>query len=416
MFKGLYQLLMKRLGRKKKSADEDEQEEEIAAFSMNEGKPDQVFGVRREIVNGVGIFFIVIFCLAFIFATGDDEEEKVKETSPTISDADIASLKKPKNLPNDYETFVAQNQAANDEAAKQKSQDTRQQNTAPVTATTSAPIATTPIIPRNYSAVPIIPATTQRNESVAEKTKEPEKPKNDRYKSAISFSLGNNTIDETNNATPPTATKENTVTNSFAATQTATSAPVYAQPNAATINAGTTIPVRLITGINTDVEGQIKAEVLSDVYDSATRTKLLIPQGSKITGSYERGKAMGGRVPISFRQLIFPDGGSWTVAGNMVAVDGAGFTGIQGKVHHHTGQKISGGAIGAGIAALGSLAAGNTSSQDTYTAGQLASQGALANMITASSQMLTQAASIQDTVTVEPGYEFNVYVIENLSF
>ncbi len=62
------------------------------------------------------------------------------------------------------------------------------------------------------------------------------------------------------------------------------------------------------------------------------------------------------------------------------------------------------------------MAAGNTSSRDTYTAGQIASQGALASMITTSSQLLQQAANIQDTVTVEPGYEFSVYVTENITF
>ena len=400
MLKGVFQLLMKKLGRKKKDPEEKEKDEEIAAFSMNEGKPDQVFGVRREIVNGVGIFFIVIFCLAFIFATGDDEEETAKKPVQSASDADIASLKKPKDLPNDYETLAKQNQAAKEEAAK--AQPKPQEAQPRETLQTHAPAAVQ--IPRSYSAEPAIPVQAQ-------KSNEPEKPTNDRYKSAIAFALGGTTLGSTESVASTGQERSSGGTASPAS-----SAPTYAQPNGATINAGTAIPVRLLTGINTDVEGQVKAEVLSDVYDSATGTKLLIPQGSKLTGSYERSLANNGRVPVTFRQLVLPNGGSWTIGGNLIAMDGAGFTGIQGKVHHHTGRKISGGAIGAGIAALGSLAAGNTSSNDTYTAGQLASQGALASMITASSQLLTQAASIQDTVTVEPGYEFSVYVAENITF
>ena len=409
MLKGLFQLLMKKLGRKKK--DTEEKDEEIASFSMNEGKPDQVFGVRREIVNGVGIFFIVIFCLAFIFATGDDEEDTVKETTPTVSDADIASLKKPKNLPSDYETLAKQNQAAKEETAKAQSapQDTQPRETAAaqVSAPTTAPVQ----IPRNYSATPVIPAQPAKSNA-------PEQPQTDRYKSAIAFALGGTTLGNAENVANEAWQGEiaNGAVPTSVINQSVAVAPAYSQPNGATINAGTTIPVRLLTGINTDVEGQVKAEVLTDVYDSATGTKIIIPQGSKLTGSYESSKANNGRVPVSFRQLTLPGGGSWTIGSSLVAMDGAGFMGIQGKVHHHTGRKISGGAIGAGIAALGSLAAGNTSSQDTYTAGQIASQGALANMITASSQMLTQAANIQDTVTVEPGYEFNVYVTENISF
>ena len=408
MLKGLFQLLMKKLGRKKKDPEAQEKEEEIASFSMNEGKPDQVFGVRREIVNGVGIFFIVIFCLAFIFATGDDEEETVKESTPTVSDADIASLKKPKDLPNDYETLAKQNQMAKEEAAKAQSapQEAKPKETA--SAQTQAPAAVQ--IPRNYSAEPVIPVQAPKTNSA------PETTKNDRYKSAISFALGGTSLGNVESATSSAGQEGAVIGAASGANSPIVASPTYAKPNGATINAGTTIPVRLLTGINTDVEGQVKAEVLTDVYDSATGTRLLIPQGSKLMGSYESSKANNGRVPVTFRQLLLPDGGSWTIGGNLVAMDGAGFTGIQGKVHHHTGQKISGGAIGAGIAALGSLAAGNTSSSDTYTAGQLASQGALANMITASSQLLTQAANIQDTVTVEPGYEFSVYVAENITF
>lgn len=410
MFKGLFQLLMKKLGRKKKDPEAQEKEEEIASFSMNEGKPDQVFGVRREIVNGIGIFFIVIFCLAFIFATGDDEEETVKDNTPTVSDADIASLKKPKDLPNDYETLAKQNQAAKAEAAKAQTAQQDIKPKEPAAASASAPAPATAQIPRNYSATPVIPAQAPKTNSA------PEAPKNDRYKSAISFALGGTSFGGADSAASGSEGSGGQVGVASGNSASGSTAPSYAQPNGATLNAGTTIPVRLLTGINTDVEGQVKAEVLADIYDSATGTRLLIPQGSKLTGSYESSKANNGRVPVTFRQLLLPDGGSWTIGGNLIAMDGAGFTGIQGKVHHHTGRKISGGAIGAGIAALGSLAAGNTSSRDTYTAGQLASQGALASMITASSQLLQQAANIQDTVTVEPGYEFSVYVTENLTF
>ena len=184
MFKGLFQLLMKKLGRKKKDPEAQEKEEEIASFSMNEGKPDQVFGVRREIVNGIGIFFIVIFCLAFIFATEDDDEEVVKDNTPTVSDADIASLKKPKDLPTDYETLAKQNQAAKAEAAKAQTaqQDIKPKEPAVASAPTPAPAAAQ--IPRNYSAASVLPAQAPKTNSA------PEVPKNDRYKSAISFALG----------------------------------------------------------------------------------------------------------------------------------------------------------------------------------------------------------------------------------
>lgn len=159
------------------------------------------------------------------------------------------------------------------------------------------------------------------------------------------------------------------------------------------------------------------AQILTDVYDTATGTKLLIPQGSRLMGAYEKKSVTNGRVPINFTQLVLPNGGCWTISENIVAIDGAGYAGIKGKVNRHTGEKITAGAIGAGIAALGSLAAGNVSANNnTYTAGQIAAQGAVANLINSTAGLMRDASHIQNTVTVEPGYEFNVYVINNIKF
>ena len=114
---------------------------------------------------------------------------------------------------------------------------------------------------------------------------------------------------------------------------------------------------------------------------------------------------------------MLPNGGSWEISEKIVAVDGAGYTGIAGKVHHHTGQKITAGAVSASIAALGSLAVGNVSANNnTYTAGQIAAQGAMANLIDATSSLLKDSAKVENTVTIEPGYEFNVYVTNNITF
>ena len=105
----------------KKDNVQEEKEEEIGNYSMNEGKADKVFGFRREIVKGVGVFFGAVLVLAFIFASSD-AEEKPKEVDelPVISEAEIASPKKAKNeLPNDYETLIAMNQAKEQELRRQ---------------------------------------------------------------------------------------------------------------------------------------------------------------------------------------------------------------------------------------------------------------------------------------------------------
>ena len=411
--KKFFEYIKKKLGIKSGSKD-GETEEEIGNYSMNEGKADKVFGFRREIVKGVAVFFGTVLILALIFASSDEEETKKEAASlPVANETEIADVKKPKNtLPNDYETLMAMNKAKEEEMKRQaeenaknssKNQTVEQTN---VVETTPQPV---PAIPQGQykvlpaaTQIPVLPEEPSTNETA--KIDRSPKNENDKYKSAISFALGgemNQNVDLNNETNAKVQIPKK---------------PEYHAPDSSTLDAGTVIPVRLLTGINTDVEGQVMVQVLADVYDTATGTKLLIPQGSKITGSYDRKAVKNGRVPVTFKQLTLPNGGSWSISENIIAIDGAGYTGIAGKVHHHTGQKVSSGAIGSAVAALGSLAAGKVSSQNTYSAGQIAAQGAMANLINTTANLMNQASDVENTVTVEPGYEFNVYVTENLTF
>lgn len=404
--KTLILYVRKKFGIKAKNG---EAEEEIGNFSMNEGQPDKVFGFRREVVKGVVIFFGTVLVLALIFASsGDDEIEKETDKFPSATESEIADMRKPKTLPNDYETLMAMNKAKEDELRRQAEEQAKKTEPNPPAEPRNVveppPAQPVPVIPQGQSKVlpvatqiPVLPPEPPANVPV----EVDKKPQSDdgKYKSAISFGLG----DSPNDSSKPTAT-----------TQVKSE---YFTPNDSTLVAGTVIPVRLLTGINTDLEGQVMAEVLTDVYDTTTETKLLIPQGSRLTGSYEKKSVSNGRVGISFKQLVLPDGSSWSISENIVAIDGAGYTGVSGKIHHHTGEKISAGAIGASIAALGSLVAGNVSSNNnTYTAGQIATQGAMADLINTTSSLLKDASEIENTVTVEPGYEFSVYVTNNITF
>ncbi|MBR0061280.1 MAG: hypothetical protein IJP68_07340 [Selenomonadaceae bacterium] len=394
--------------------NKDNDTEEIGNFSMNEGQPDKVFGFRREIVKGVVVFFGTVLVLAFIFASsGDDEDKKEEETFPTATESEIADVRKPKALPNDYETLMAMNKAKEEELrrqAEEKAKKTEQTPPAePRNVVETPTVQPVPVIPQGQNKV--LPAATQipvlpqeSPETVPVKTDKNSQAADAKYKSAISFALADVGNQDSTNPEPKANMPTQVKSEYFAA-------------NDSTLVAGTVIPVRLLTGINTDVEGQVMAEVLTDVYDTTTGTKLLIPQGSRLTGSYEKKSVSNGRVGVNFKQLILPDGGSWTISENIVAIDGAGYAGVRGKIHHHTGEKISAGMIGASIAAMGSLAAGNvSSSNDTYTAGQIATHGAVANLIDSTSEIFKKASDIENTVTVEPGYEFNVYVTNNITF
>ena len=75
------------------------------------------------------------------------------------------------------------------------------------------------------------------------------------------------------------------------------------------LRAGFVVPATLISGINSDLPGQIMAQVAQDVYDTPTGKHLLIPQGSRLVGSYSSDVAYGqARVLVAWQRIVFPDG------------------------------------------------------------------------------------------------------------
>ena len=81
-----------------------------------------------------------------------------------------------------------------------------------------------------------------------------------------------------------------------------------------------------------------------------------------------------------------------------------------------TGSKIGGGMFASALAALGSYASGNVSTQNTYSGGQLAMQGALANLMQTASTLFKKGMDKQNTVTIAPGQQFNIFVTKPVSF
>jgi type F conjugative transfer system protein TrbI len=84
-------------------------------------------------------------------------------------------------------------------------------------------------------------------------------------------------------------------------------AQVHPAPSPYTITAGNVIPALLVSGIDSDLPGPIVAQVRESVFDTATGRYMLIPQGSKLLGSYQNASAYGQqRVQIAWQRLISP--------------------------------------------------------------------------------------------------------------
>ena len=381
-------------------------------FSMADGVDDTVYGINRKVVYSIIGVIVVAFISFSYFSSSDTEQQKVPRTKQE-EPANKNQMEHKAGMPNDY----AQMQQMN---AKKTGQTQPAPQTSPHVAAAQnqnpqQPQQLPQIPQRNYSSayVPTASAPVQAPpvpSPVAEKEK---------YAAAISFNMA---AKEKKQAAAGTSESQMLAPTSAgsqvsAATMMASS-PAYVPLTQNSLQAGTVFPAVLLTGINTDIGGQVIAQIESNVYDSLSGSMLLIPAGSRLIGTYGNDIRNGqGRVSVTWDALVLPTGGSYALNGSMIAADYAGYAGISGKVNNHTGGAIRAGVITSAIAALGAIATGsNDTRAGTYTTGQLAQQGAMSNLINSASSIFNQSLkqNLQPTITVKAGSEFNVYVTQTI--
>ena len=108
------------------------------------------------------------------------------------------------------------------------------------------------------------------------------------------------------------------------------------------VKAGTVIPAALLTAINSDLPGEIIAQVTEPVYDHVTGRTVLIPQGSKLIGQYDSQVAYGqDRALIAWTRIIMPNGRSINI-GSMSGADLFGAAGLKDQVDGHFWQMARG--------------------------------------------------------------------------
>lgn len=190
---------------------------------------------------------------------------------------------------------------------------------------------------------------------------------------------------------------------------------VYQQSRPNTLLAGSIVPVTLITGINSDVAGDVVAQVRQDVYDSVTGETLLIPQGARLIGVYDGSTKNGqSRIGVAFTRIIFPDG-NFVEIDKQKGTDSSGYPGLADKVDNHTGRLVGAGVMTSLLSAAAQIAAGNTNTSNNTTFGQLAVQGAASNLMNAGGELLKRDMQITPTITIRPGIQFTVFINKDLT-
>ncbi|KHM52005.1 hypothetical protein NZ47_07345 [Anaerovibrio lipolyticus] len=264
----------------------------------------------------------------------------------------------------------------------------------------------------NQYTLPSMIAAAQNNTEKAEEDSMAKRVQ-DSLRSAIAFFNGADGMSGSGGGVGNGAVANTAADNSAPAVQPSYT---YTAPSPYLLQAGTCIPAMLMSSINSDIEGIVAAQVICDIYDTATGYNLLIPAGSRLVGSYQA-KESGGRVAVTFTELILPSGASYSIGDGLVAIDSYGYMGLTGKVNHHSNAKLAAAGAGAAIAAISSAAFGNTNNNNNnYSIGQLAQQGAMASIMENVSDMFNQQVNVADTVTVQAGTAFNIFVSKGLVF
>lgn len=176
------------------------------------------------------------------------------------------------------------------------------------------------------------------------------------------------------------------------------------------VMAGSVITAALITGLRSDLPGQVTAQVTSHVYDTPTGQTLLIPQGARLIGEYDSSVAFGQRrVLLVWTRLILPDGRS-IVLERQPAGDAAGQAGLEDGVDHHWDEL----AKAAGLSTLLSLGTElATDSQDRLV--RALQDGGQDTFNQAGQEIVRRQLNIPPTLTVRPGYPVNVLVSRDLT-
>ena len=176
------------------------------------------------------------------------------------------------------------------------------------------------------------------------------------------------------------------------------------------VQAGAVIAAALITGIRSDLPGQVTAQVTENVYDSPSGRFLLIPQGAKLVGAYDSQISFGqDRILLVWTRLIMPNGRS-IVLERQPGADTQGFTGLEDEVDQHWGRLAMAAALST---VLGVGAERGATNNDSAVVTALR-RGTTDSLNQTGQQVVRRNLNIQPTITIRPGFPVRVIVNRDL--
>lgn len=176
------------------------------------------------------------------------------------------------------------------------------------------------------------------------------------------------------------------------------------------LQAGAVIPAALLTGLRSDLPGQVTAQVTEDVYDSPTGKTRLVPQGARLIGQYDAQIAFGQtRALLVWTRLIMPNGRS-IVLERQPGADAEGYAGLEDEVDNHWGTLFKA-AILSTLLSIGSEVGSSGSEDDLIRAIR---RGGSDSVNQIGQRIVGRSLNVQPTITIRPGFPVRVMVTRDL--
>ena len=168
-----------------------------------------------------------------------------------------------------------------------------------------------------------------------------------------------------------------------------------------------------ITGIRSDLPGQITAQVTENIFDTPTGRSKVVPQGARLIGIYDSRIAFGqSRVLLVWTRLIMPNGRS-IVLERQQGADAGGYSGLKDEVDNRWAELFKAALLSTilGVGAELGSGADTGSNTDIIQALRLSAANSLNQT---GQQVVRRNLNIQPTLTIRPGFPVRVIVNRDL--
>jgi type IV secretory pathway VirB10-like protein len=183
------------------------------------------------------------------------------------------------------------------------------------------------------------------------------------------------------------------------------------------LKAGSVIPALMISGINSDIPGDVIAIVRDNVYDSINREYILIPQGAKLVGKYDANILYAqDRIAVFWTQLIYPNGITIDLQG-LHGSDISGYSGFHDEVDNHYLRTFGASFVMGVITGAMQYSQANSTNNTGggLTAGQVMSNSLGQQMGQTSLMITNKNINVKPTIIIKANYPFNIMLVSDLS-